>query len=160
MNHVGFKRNTPQLAAAGIKGIRIQLRNGSACLIRLYAAAGTCPACLQRGPPPQRLTLKDLGGFLFTCIFYPFSRIMRVSPLCGTKCLGNALISCIVLIASASSDNFGILQSAELIQIICEGSHHHFNINPFYSSNQHSSSSKNSFNHRMRSLPWRSQFAD
>jgi hypothetical protein len=25
-------------------------------LIRLYAAAGTCPACLQRGPPPQRLT--------------------------------------------------------------------------------------------------------
>jgi hypothetical protein len=56
MNHVGFKRNTPQLAAAGIKGIRIQLRNGSACLIRLYAAAGTCPACLQRGPPPQRLT--------------------------------------------------------------------------------------------------------
>jgi hypothetical protein len=54
MQELIFKRNTPQLAAAGIKGIRIQLRNGSACLIRLNAAAGTCPACLQRGPPPQR----------------------------------------------------------------------------------------------------------
>jgi len=74
-------------------------------------------------------------GFLFTCIFYPFSRIMRVSPLCDAKYLGNALISCIILIASASSDNFGILQSAELIQIICEGGHHHFDINPLYSSN-------------------------
>ena len=59
-NLIIFKRNTPQLAAAGIKGIRIQLRNGSACMIQLYAAAGTCPACLQRGPPPQRLTKSSI----------------------------------------------------------------------------------------------------
>jgi hypothetical protein len=29
-------------------------------LIRLYAAAGTCPVCLQRGPPPQRLTADSI----------------------------------------------------------------------------------------------------
>jgi hypothetical protein len=51
---IDFYRNTPMLSSR-IKGIRVQLRDGSACLIRLHAAAASCPVCLQRGPPPQRL---------------------------------------------------------------------------------------------------------
>src|SRR5512136_1284980 len=62
--------------------------------------------------------------------------------------------------ASAKLNNFGVLQGAELIQIIGEGSNHHFNINSLHCSNQHSSSSKNSFDDSMRPLSRGSQFAN
>jgi len=47
-----FKRNTPQLAADGIKSIRIQLRDGSVNQLWFNAAASCMPHCLQWGAPP------------------------------------------------------------------------------------------------------------
>ena len=46
-NHEGFKRNTPQLAADGIKRIRIQLRDVSVGQLWLNAAAPLSDAILQ-----------------------------------------------------------------------------------------------------------------
>jgi len=56
-----FKRNTPQLAAAGIKGIRIQLRNGSACLIPALCGGGNMPRLLAAGSAAATLTFKKVS---------------------------------------------------------------------------------------------------
>ena len=48
-----LKRNTPQLAAAGIKGIRIQLRDWICCLSPSSCGGAThAPSALLRGAPP------------------------------------------------------------------------------------------------------------